>query len=112
MLNKRCAPCEGSIPALSKSQSLNYLKGLRNWKLSGDAKSIYVDHVMKNFSSAIQQIQKIARLAEKEGHHPDIHLTGYRKLRIKLSTHAIRNLSENDFILAAKIDALPKDLKE
>ena len=112
MLNRRCVPCEGGIPAISKSRAIKYLKNLKAWRLSGNAKSIYAEYVMKNFIAAIKFIQKIAGLAEKEGHHPDIHLTGYRKLRIELSTHAIGNLSENDFILAAKIDALPKNLKK
>ena len=66
---------------------------------------------MKDFLSAVQFIQDIAQVAEADDHHPDLHLTGYRKLRVELSTHAIGGLSENDFILAAKIEQLPKELK-
>jgi len=66
---------------------------------------------MKGFLSAVEFIEKIAQVAEAEDHHPDLHLTGYRKLAIELSTHAIGGLSENDFILAAKIDQLPRQLK-
>jgi 4a-hydroxytetrahydrobiopterin dehydratase len=54
----------------------------------------------------IEAVNRIAELAEAEGHHPDLHLTGYRNLKIELTTHAIGGLSENDFILAAKIDAI------
>ena len=60
----------------------------------------------KNFVKMMECVNRIADLAEAEGHHPDLHLTGYRNLKIELTTHAIGGLSENDFILAAKIDAL------
>jgi len=65
-----------------------------------------------NFSAAFDFMNRIAEVAEADDHHPDLHLTGYRKLRIELATHAIGGLSENDFILAAKIDQLPKVLKK
>ena len=65
---------------------------------------------MKNFAAAVEFITDITDIAEAENHHPDLHLTGYRNLAIELWTHAIGGLSENDFILAAKIDALPKSL--
>jgi len=65
---------------------------------------------MRDFMAAVKFIGCVAKLAEKEDHHPDIHLTSYRKLKIDLSTHAIGGLSENDFILAAKIDKLPESL--
>jgi 4a-hydroxytetrahydrobiopterin dehydratase len=67
---------------------------------------------VKDFLTAIQFFQDIARVAEAEDHHPDLHLTGYRNVAVELSTHAIGGLSENDFILAAKIDAIPVDLKK
>ena len=66
---------------------------------------------MKNFTAAVRLINKIAEIAESENHHPDIHLTGYRKLRIELTTHALGGLTENDFIVAAKINVLPLELK-
>jgi 4a-hydroxytetrahydrobiopterin dehydratase len=66
---------------------------------------------MKNFLAAIKFIIKVAQVAEANNHHPDLHLTGYRNLRINLSTHAISGLSENDFILAANINQLPVELK-
>ena len=66
---------------------------------------------MKDFSEAIALIKAILPVAQAEDHHPDLHLTGYRKLQIVLSTHEVVGLSDNDFILAAKIEALPKALK-
>ena len=96
---------------LSKKEALNYLKGLKGWTLLANEKGIRSEFLMKNFMGAIDLINRIAKLAEKEGHHPNIHLTSYRKLVIVLSTHAIGGLSENDFILATKIDRLPKKLK-
>lgn len=108
---KKCVPCEGSVQALSKDQVRQYLAELKDWRLSDDAKSIRAEYGMKNFISAIRLINQIAEIAEREDHHPDIHLVGYRKLTIELTTHALGGLSENDFILASKIDELPKELK-
>lgn len=110
--SKRCRPCEGGVDPLPLSQAKEYLKSIPGWQLSGDSKSIVSEYVMKDFMSAVRFIDKIAEIAESEDHHPDIHLTGYRRLKIELSTHAINGLSENDFILAAKIDQLQKDLKK
>ncbi len=109
---KRCVPCEGGIPSLVRKEALAYLKKLPGWQLAKDSKSIYAEYVMKDFLAAIRLINAIAKVAEKEDHHPDLYLSGYRRLRVTLSTHAIRGLSLNDFILAAKITALPKDLKK
>lgn len=109
--SKKCVPCEGSAPALSKQASEKLLQNLQSWALSADAKSIRVEYVMKNFRSAVDFINKITDIAESENHHPDFHLTSYRKLAVELTTHAIGGLSENDFILASKIDKLPKQLK-
>jgi len=87
------------------------LSKVRGWKLSG-GKALRQEFVMRDFPAAIEFIHAIAQEAESEGHHPDLHLTGYRHLAVELSTHAIGGLSMNDFILAAKIDALPRHLKE
>ena len=108
---KKCRPCEGGVAPMSAQQAREYLKVLEGWQLSQDGKSISKMYVMKDFMAAIQLMNKIAGIAEAEDHHPDLHLTGYRKLLIELSTHAIKGLSENDFILASKIELLPKELK-
>ncbi|HUQ71150.1 MAG TPA: 4a-hydroxytetrahydrobiopterin dehydratase, partial [Planctomycetaceae bacterium] len=67
--------------------------------------------VVKNFLAGMAFFEKVAEVAEAEGHHPDLHLVGYRNVAIEIWTHAIGGLSENDFILAAKIDELPIKLK-
>ena len=77
-----------------------------------DGPALRQEFLMKDFLAAVRFMQAIAQVAETEDHHPDIHLTGYRRLSIELSTHSIGGLSENDFILAAKIDALPRELKD
>lgn len=86
------------------------LAKLRGWKLvKGPA--LRQELEMLDFPAAIEFVHDVAQEAESEGHHPDLHLTGYRNLAIELTTHAIGGLSMNDFILAAKIDALPRRLK-
>lgn len=108
---KKCQPCEKGTNPFSVEQAKGYLCELPEWVLASDGKSISRQYLMKDFLAAVQLIERIAEVAESEDHHPNLHLTGYRKLRIELSTHAIGGLSENDFILAAKIDQLPKELK-
>lgn len=108
---KKCKPCEGIGKAFSASEANAYAAKVQDWKLSGDSKLISRDFLMKNFMAAIRFINQVATIAESENHHPDIHLAGYRKLRIELSTHALGGLSENDFIVASKINELPVELK-
>ena len=105
-------PCEGIGKALERSQALKLLKDIPKWQIASDGKGIYRELLMKNFMAAIKFINTVAAVAEQENHHPDIHLEGYRKLRINLSTHALGGLSENDFIVAAKINQLPVELKK
>ena len=103
---KKCQPCEGIGKALEKNQAFELLKKLKDWQIDDQGKYISKKYVLKNFIEAVNMIQKIAQIAEGENHHPDIHLTNYKKLKIDLSTHALGGLSENDFIVAAKIDEL------
>ena len=111
LTSKKCVPCEGGVDPVPLAMAKAMMRDVPGWTLSGDGKMIGQDLVMKDFGSAVDLIQRIADVAEAEDHHPDLHLTGYRKLRIELSTHAIGGLSENDFILAAKINELPRQLK-
>lgn len=104
---KKCVPCEGGIGRLPLRDAKKLAGTLRGWKLI-KGKALRRELVMKDFPSAISLIRRIARTAAREGHHPDLHLTDYRKLAVEISTHAIGGLSLNDFILAAKIDALPR----
>lgn len=110
-VKKNCVPCEGGAAPLSEEQAQTCLRELPDWRLSADGKSIFAEYRMKNFMEGVRLIAQIAEVAEAQDHHPDLHLTGYRRFKIELSTHAIGGLSENDFILAAKIDELPKNLK-
>lgn len=109
---KKCQPCEGVGKALTEDEAQKFLSQISGWQLASDAKGISREYVTKNFLAAVNFINKIAQVAEAENHHPDLHLTGYRKFRVDLSTHAVGGLSENDFILAAKINELPVELKK
>ena len=101
---KKCVPCEGGVPTIEPDAALEYVKATPDWSLSSDSKMISRKIGCKHFVDALERINKIGEIAESEGHHPDLHLTGYRNLRVDLTTHAIGGLSENDFIVAAKID--------
>jgi len=101
---KKCLPCEGGVPVIEADAAADYIKSTPDWVLSDDSKLISRKIGCKNFVEALQWINKIGEIAESEGHHPDLHLTGYRNLKVDLTTHAIGGLSENDFIVAAKID--------
>jgi len=111
LTQKKCQPCEGIGDPFDKEKAEGFLNETPGWNIDDSQKMISRDYVTKNFVAAVEFIQKIADVAEADDHHPDIHLTGYRKLRVELSTHAIGGLSENDFILAAKINELPVELK-
>jgi 4a-hydroxytetrahydrobiopterin dehydratase len=112
LADKRCAPCEGGVQALNREQTNSLLAAVPGWKPAADGKSIRRDWRVKDFATALDFFNRIGRIAEDQDHHPDLHLTGYRNVAVELSTHAIRGLSENDFILAAKIDQLPVELKK
>lgn len=103
---KKCVPCEGGVDACPLDYSEQQVKSLAGWKLAEQGKWIVRSVRFKDFMRTLEALNAIANLAESEAHHPDLHLTGYRHLRIELTTHAIGGLSENDFILAAKIDSL------
>ncbi len=107
LLEKKCVPCEGGVPAFSLVDSQAQLGNLRGWRLTHDGKRVRKDWRMKHFAAGMAFLNRVAELAEAEQHHPDVHLEGYRNVWIEIWTHAIGGLSENDFILAAKIDQLP-----
>jgi 4a-hydroxytetrahydrobiopterin dehydratase len=109
--NKKCVPCEGGVPAVSREEAEKLLEDLPGWRLSDDGIRIRREWVVKDFMAGLDFFNRVAELAEEEGHHPDVHLAGYRNVSIELWTHAIGGLSENDFITAAKIDELPVELK-
>jgi 4a-hydroxytetrahydrobiopterin dehydratase len=105
LAERKCKPCEGGVAPLPESAARALLQDLQGWELV-DGKVIRKGVKRKDFMDAVSVIGRIAQIAESEDHHPDLHLTGYKTLTIELSTHAIGGLSENDFIVAAKIDKL------
>ena len=105
LAQKKCVPCEGGMPPMTKEEAREYLAQVIGWQLPDDAKSISKTFKWKDFKEAMAFVNQIAQIAEAEGHHPDIHIS-WNKVKLELKTHAIRGLSENDFILAAKIDRL------
>ena len=111
LTKKKCVPCEGGIPPATPAEAQSQLEQLSGWKLTENGQRIRKDWTVKNFMAGMRFFNEVARLAEEDGHHPDIHLSGYRNVWIELWTHAIGGLSENDFILAAKIDRLPIELR-
>lgn len=111
LVSKKCLPCEGGVDKLPLAAAQEQLARLPGWQLTHDAKRIRKDWLVNGFAAGMAFLNRVAELAEQEGHHPDIHLEGYRNLWIEIWTHAIGGLSENDLILAAKIDQLPVDLK-
>ncbi|MBC8116008.1 MAG: 4a-hydroxytetrahydrobiopterin dehydratase [Candidatus Saccharimonas sp.] len=108
---KKCLPCEGGVPKLTVAEAEAQLAKLQGWTIAHQGERIRKEWVVKNFLAAMRFFEKVAGVAEAEGHHPDLHLVGYRNVAIEIWTHAIGGLSENDFILAAKIDELPVELK-
>lgn len=91
---------------MSREEAEKYFPEVSGWELSEDAKSIFRKFTFENFKEAIKFVNQVAIIADEEDHHPDI-LINYKRVTFTLTTHAIGGLSENDFILAAKINSLP-----
>jgi len=105
LVKKKCVPCEaGGVKPMGKDEAEKYFPQVPGWTLNEDAKKIFRTYKFKNFMEAMDFVKKVADIAEIEGHHPDMHIH-YNKVLLELSTHAIGGLSENDFILAAKLSA-------
>jgi 4a-hydroxytetrahydrobiopterin dehydratase len=111
LTSKKCQACEGGVDKLSTDEAREQLGALSGWRLTGDGQRIRKDWEVKNFLVGMDFLNRVAEVAEQEGHHPDLHLEGYRNVWIGLWTHAVGGLTQNDFILAAKIDQLPVKLK-
>lgn len=111
LIQKKCLPCEGGVEACSLDEAKDQLGELDGWYLTHDGQRIRRDWKVKNFMAGMDFFGRCAEVAEEDGHHPDLHIEGYRNVSVELWTHAIGGLSENDFILAAKIDQLPVDLQ-
>ena len=96
---------------MTLEQAQQHLASVPGWKLVRDGQRIRKEWVVKHFMAGLDFFNKVGALAEEEGHHPDLHIEGYRNVAIEIWTHAIGGLSENDFILAAKIERVPVKLK-
>jgi 4a-hydroxytetrahydrobiopterin dehydratase len=101
---KTCVPCEGGTPPMEHDRIQEYLGQVDGWELK-ENKLIFKTFKFKSFREAIFFVNQVANVAEEEGHHPDIHVY-YKKVKLVLATHAIKGLSENDFIMASKLDLL------
>lgn len=114
LASKKCVPCEGTEEPFTRAQAEDYLNQINDWELvdppsrkasEGQALKIRKRFKFGKYMQGIEFINKVAKIAEEEGHHPNM-LIGWRQVTINLSTHAIGGLSENDFIMAAKIDKI------
>ena len=108
LLNKKCVPCEGGVIPFDISEIHKYQKKVDGWDLAKDKEEMFFlskKFQFENFLKSQDFVNKVGDISEEEGHHPDISF-GWGYAKVKISTHAIKGLSENDFILAAKIDKI------
>ena len=103
--NETCLPCSGNTPKFNENIIIEHLAKLNNWSVNGEQNMIFKKFELKTFKQALNFTNKVADIADKEGHHPDISL-GWGYCLIMLHTHAINGLTINDFIVAAKIDEI------
>jgi 4a-hydroxytetrahydrobiopterin dehydratase len=112
LVNKKCVPCHGGVSALSAAEAQKLLARLLNtgaegWQIVEDGKALRREFKFADFYRAMSFVNAVAHVANAEDHHPDIEC-GWGYVRIRYQTHAIGGLHENDFICAAKVDALPR----
>ena len=108
LLDKKCVPCEGGVIPFDISEIHKYQKKVDGWEIIQNDKKVYFlekKFEFKNFLESQKFVNEVGKVSEDEGHHPDI-IFGWGYAKIKITTHAIKGLSENDFILAAKIDKI------
>ena len=108
---KKCEPCEGGVDPCPLPFVQEQLEKLEGWYLTNQNQRIRKDWTVKNFLVGLDFFNRVGEIAEADGHHPDLHLESYKNLSIEIWTHAIGGLSENDFILAAKIDQLSVEVE-
>jgi 4a-hydroxytetrahydrobiopterin dehydratase len=103
---KRCVPCEsGSVP-MSRQEFAKYLDQVKDWTVIDEDTKLMREFTFKDFKTALDFVNLAGEIAEDEGHHPNIYLHSWNKVKVTVYTHSIKGLSENDFILAAKINAI------
>lgn len=103
--DKKCQACEGFKTALSHADAADFMPQIPGWTLDQSGHSIFRRFEFKGFPKVMMFLNAVAFIAQSEGHHPDVHL-GYNYCEITFTTHALNGLSENDFICAAKVNAL------
>ena len=103
--NQKCHACSGTEPKFDEKKISEHLSKLDNWSVNDEQSMIYKKFIFKNFKDALNFTNKVGELADIEGHHPDISL-GWGYSLVMIHTHAIKGLSINDFIIAAKIDII------
>jgi 4a-hydroxytetrahydrobiopterin dehydratase len=108
LANKSCVPCRGGMPPLSKKDAEAFLAQTPGWRLEDEATRLKRAFEFRDFVEAIRFVNRVADIAESEGHHPDIAIH-WNRVELTLWTHKIGGLHENDFILAAKIGDLLRD---
>jgi 4a-hydroxytetrahydrobiopterin dehydratase len=106
--NKKCEPCEGGIAPLKREEFSVYLDQVNEWEFIEDDTKMEREIEFNDFVSAVNFINRVGDVAEEEGHHPNIYLHSWNKVKLTLYTHAIGGLSINDFVCAVKFDALIK----
>ncbi|GMH41706.1 hypothetical protein BSKO_09616 [Bryopsis sp. KO-2023] len=117
LTSRKCKPCEGgNVPVLEESEIDRLRNQVPGWMVVKDGEGsgkIRQEWKVKNFTSGLELFKRIAVIAEDQGHHPDLHLTGFNTVAAELSTHSVGGLTENDFIMAAQINKLDfSDLKK
>ncbi len=104
---QHCVPCEGGTAPLTREDAQAILEYVPGWTLDAEGKKITREFSFKDFTEAMIFVNHVAAIAEKEQHHPDIHIW-WNKVKLELSTHAISGLSTNDFVIAARVNILLK----
>jgi 4a-hydroxytetrahydrobiopterin dehydratase len=108
LAQKKCKPCEGGVAPLTREAAQELLAKLQDgWNVAADGGSIRRQLAFKDFYRTMSFVNAVAHVANIEDHHPDLEV-GYNYCRIVFTTHAIKGLSENDFICAAKLDQIPR----
>ena len=107
LLKKKCVPCEGGVLPFDISEIHKYQKKVDGWDIVNNENTFFLEKkfTFKNFLESQKFVNEVGKISEEEGHHPDITF-GWGYVKINITTHAIKGLSENDFILAAKIDKI------
>ncbi len=105
LTQKYCVACEAGTPPMTLEEAERLVEQVPGWELRPEEKKLARRFKFKDFKEAMTFVNRVADLAEEEGHHPDIYIS-WNRVRLELTTHAIKGLSDNDFIMAAKISEL------